>query len=137
MRISDWSSDVCSSDLELDAAIPEYQKAEAYYEGTVKEKFLNKAVQALLTGSDTDFRVNLAGLVVDAVQDRLEIAAVTAEPLEDPDAEEEIEEEPEPDHKTDSAPGLEGGEEPEEEERSEVQKAMEEALYQKWREKKI
>src|SRR3546814_14003370 len=79
MRISDWSSDVCSSDL--------------------------------LTGSDTDFRVNLAGRVVDAVQDRMEIAAVTAEPIEDPDAEEEIEEEPETDNQTDSATGFERSEE--------------------------
>src|SRR3546814_11431921 len=63
---------------ELDAAIPEYKKAAVYYEGTVKEKFLTKAVQALLTGYDTDFRVNLAGRVGDAVQDRMEIAEVTA-----------------------------------------------------------
>src|SRR3546814_17576968 len=126
MRISDWSSDVCSSDLELDAAIPEYQKAEAYYEGTVKEKFLNKAVQALLTGSDTDFRVNLAGRVVDAVQDRMELAAVTAEPIEDPDAEEEIEEEAENDNQTDSATGIQGGEGPEKEELSGGDKAPEE-----------
>ncbi len=67
----------------LHDALPGYEKAEAYYEGTVKEKFLNKAVQALLTGSDTDFNVNLAGRVVDAVQDRMEIAAVTAEPVDD------------------------------------------------------
>src|SRR3546814_16264996 len=76
---------------ELDAAIPEYQKAEAYYEGTVTEKFLNKAVQALLTGSDTDFRVHLAGRVVDAVTARTEIDAVTGAANAEPEAEEESE----------------------------------------------
>ena len=63
----------------LQEAMPGYLEAEKYYEGTVGEKFINKAVQALLTGSKTDFNVNLAGRVVDAVQDRMEIAAVTAE----------------------------------------------------------
>jgi len=76
---------------ELNDALPAYEQAEAYYEGTVKEKFLNKAIQELLTGSETDFRVNLAGRVVDAVQDRMEIAAVTAEPIDDDEEEEEIE----------------------------------------------
>lgn len=67
---------------DLNEAVPGYKKAERYYEGTVREKFLNKAVQQLLTGSADDFNVNLAGRVVDAVLDRMEIAAVTAEPID-------------------------------------------------------
>lgn len=121
---------------ELDAAIPDYQEAEAYYEGTVREKFLNKAVQQLLTGSKTDFRVNLAGRVVDAVQDRMEIAAVTAEPIEDPDAEEEVEEEND-DNQTDSATGFEGEEEPEEQEMSEEEKLLDETISKIWRDNEM
>lgn len=120
---------------ELDSAIPDYQEAEAYYEGTVREKFLNKAVQQLLTGSKTDFRVNLAGRVVDAVQDRMEIAAVTAEPIEDPDAEDEVEEETD-DNQTDAATGFEQ-EEPEEEEMSEEEKLLDEAISKIWRDNEM
>src|SRR3546814_1067222 len=67
----------------------------------------------------------------------MEIAAVTAEPIEDPDAEEEIEEEPETDNQTDSATGFEGGEEPEEEEMSEEDKALDEAISKIWRDNEM
>jgi hypothetical protein len=113
---------------DLNDAMPAYERAEAYYEGTVKEKFLNKAIQELLTGSDSDFRVNLAGRVVDAVQDRMEIAAVTAEPIADPDAEEE---EPEGVEETD-----EGSDSPEvspAEEMTDEEKALDEAVSKIWR----
>ena len=132
----------------LNDAIPGYKKAEAYYEGTVGEKFLNKAVQALLTGSETDFNVNLAGRVVDAVQDRMEIAAVTAEPIEDPDAEDE--EEPDDtddstpsDNATDSASGLlgveqgESAETSEAEEMSDEERALDEAISKIWRDNEM
>jgi hypothetical protein len=120
---------------DLDMALPEYERAEAYYEGTVKEKFLNKAVQQLLTGSDTDFRVNLAGRVVDAVQDRMEIAAVTAEPVDDPDAEEE-----EPD--TADTPVDEAGVvQPEEtepvDEMTEEERVLDEAVSRIWRDNEM
>lgn len=69
----------------LHEAIPGYKKAEAYYDGKVGEKFLSEAVQRLLSGSATDFNVNLAGRVVDAVVDRMEITAITAEPIDDND----------------------------------------------------
>lgn len=134
----------------LNDAIPGYKKAESYYEGTVKEKFLNKAVQALLTGSESDFNVNLAGRVVDAVQDRMEIAAVTAEPVEDPDAEEEDDDEsdnttgtPPVDNSTPGATGdtaLLGVEEPEEEpeeEMSEEEKLLDEAISKIWRDNEM
>lgn len=123
---------------ELNDATPAYKKAEAYYEGTVKEKFLNKAVQALLTGSDTDFNVNLAGRVVDAVQDRMEIAAVTAEPIDDGEEDEEEPAKEEADNATDAATGL-GVEEPEaeEEEMSEEEKLLDEAISKIWRDNEM
>lgn len=120
----------------LHDALPEYDKAEAYYEGTVKEKFLNKAVQALLTGSDTDFNVNLAGRVVDAVQDRMEIAAVTAEPVDDGEDEDEPDED-ESDNVSPSASGMLGVEQPEEEEMSEEEKILDEAVSRIWRDNEM
>ena len=126
---------------ELNEAMPAYMKAEAYYEGTVREKFVSKAVQALLTGSDTDFNVNLAGRVVDAVQDRMEIAAVTAEPIDDGEEDEEEPEVEEPDNATDGATGFgeEGVEEPDEdeEEMSEEEKLLDEAISKIWRDNEM
>lgn len=130
----------------LNEAIPGYKKAEAYYEGTVREKFLNRAVQSLLSGSDTDFNVNLAGRVVDAVQDRMEIAAVTAEPIgEDEDDDTEPEDNNETaaalqDNSTPGATGLippVGVEEPEEPEMSEEEKALDEAVSKIWRDNEM
>lgn len=126
----------------LNDAIPAYEKAEAYYEGTVKEKFTSRAVQALLTGSDTDFYVNLAGRVVDAVQDRMEIAAVTAEPIEEEDDEEDEDNNETAAAPQVSAPGASGFapvgvEQPEEEEMSEEEKALDEAVSKIWRDNEM
>lgn len=122
----------------LHDALPEYDKAEAYYEGTVKEKFLNKAVQALLTGSDSDFNVNLAGRVVDAVQDRMEIAAVTAEPINDGEDEEEPDDEEETSNVVTTASGFAPvPETPEEEEMSEEEKLLDEAVSKIWRDNEM
>ena len=110
----------------LQEAMPGYLEAEKYYEGTVGEKFINKAVQALLTGSKTDFNVNLAGRVVDAVQDRMEIAAVTAEPVSD-DSLEEIVEEPAVDEL--------GAEQPPE--MTEEEKVLDEAVSKIWRDNEM
>src|SRR5690606_1938809 len=63
---------------DLHDAIEEYEEAEEYFEGTVGEKFSSRQLQRLLSGSSSDFNVNLASRVVYAVTDRLEIAAVTA-----------------------------------------------------------
>lgn len=135
----------------LHDALPGYDKAEAYYEGTVKEKFVNKAVQQLLTGSDTDFNVNLAGRVVDAVQDRMEIAAVTAEPVGD--GEEDDEEDPlEDNNETGSdlvntamplgtsgmmSAGVAHPETAEADEMSEEEKALDEAVSKIWRDNEM
>ena len=121
----------------LHDALPGYDKAEAYYEGTVKEKFLNKAVQALLSGSDTDFNVNLAGRVVDAVQDRMEIAAVTAEPVGDDEEDEEPEEEETSNVVTTASGFAPMPETPEEEEMSEEEKLLDEAVSKIWRDNEM
>jgi len=129
---------------EFNEALPAYKKAEAYYEGTVREKFLNKAVQALLTGSESDFNVNLAGRVVDAVQDRMEIAAVTAEPVGDDDEEDTSEEDdnvqPPMDNSTPGASAMlvpMGVEQPEIPEMTEEEKALDEAVSKIWRDNEM
>lgn len=119
----------------LHDAMPGYDKAEAYYEGTVKEKFLNKAIQSLLTGSSSDFNVNLAGRVVDAVQDRMEIAAVTAEPVGDDEDEEEPAEE-ETSNVVTTASGF-SPETAEAEEMSEEEKLLDEAVSKIWRDNEM
>lgn len=121
----------------LHDALPGYEKAESYYDGTVKEKFLNKAVQALLTGSDTDFNVNLAGRVVDAVQDRMEIAAVTAEPIDDGEEDDDSEDVTESDNSVAGASGMLGVEQPEVPEMSEEEKALDEAVSKIWRDNEM
>jgi hypothetical protein len=129
---------------EFNEALPAYKKAEAYYEGTVREKFLNKAVQALLTGSESDFNVNLAGRVVDAVQDRMEIAAVTAEPVgddeEDDTSEEDDNVQPPMDNSTPGASAMlvpMGVEQPEIPEMTEEEKALDEAVSKIWRDNEM
>ncbi len=129
----------------LHDALPEYDKAEAYYEGTVKEKFLNKAVQQLLTGSDTDFNVNLAGRVVDAVQDRMEIAAVTAEPVGDDEEDEDEDNNETGSDLVNVTPGASGvmpvgvehPETAEAEEMSEEEKLLDEAVSKIWRDNEM
>lgn len=138
---------------DLRAAMPDYLTAEAYYEGTVKEKFVNKAVEKLLSGSDTDFNVNLAGRCVDAVKDRMEIAAVTAEPVdsgldagkneEDDPSEDDISRDDEVDNKardnsSNAASALFGGvEETEEEEISDEERELDEAVSKIWRDNEM
>lgn len=70
-------SDLIEALNELRAAQPEYERAEDYYEGDAEERFSNALIRQLLRGDDSDFRVNLACRPVDAVLDRLMIAAIT------------------------------------------------------------
>lgn len=63
----------------LAEAEPDYDKAETYFLGEADEKFLSPAIRKLLSGSENDFRINLAGRVVGALLDRLQIGALTAE----------------------------------------------------------
>jgi hypothetical protein len=55
-----------------------YDKADAYYEGTAPEVFSSVRVQRAMERTGIDFDLNFACTVVDAVVDRLEIAAVTS-----------------------------------------------------------
>ncbi len=54
-----------------------YLQAEAYYRGRVAEVFGSQFVARTLSKSSADFNVNFAKRVVDAVLDRVEIAALT------------------------------------------------------------
>lgn len=62
---------------EMQKALPGYEKAESYYEGTRNERFLSEELRMMLSGSGNDFYINLAARVVHAVTDRLEIASLT------------------------------------------------------------
>lgn len=73
-------SDLMMALTELRDAQPCYEEAEEYYEGTADEKYASDAMRRLLTGSRTGFTINMAARPVDAVLDRMEIAAVTTDP---------------------------------------------------------
>lgn len=120
---------------ELCDAMPKYEKAEAYYEGEVPEKFVSPEVRKLLSGSDSDFRVNMAGRVVTAVLDRMEIASVTAEPIDDG---EEDEEDTDPlDDDLDPDPNDEDQTEDDEPELSPEEKELDEAIAKIWRDNEM
>lgn len=62
----------------LDDARPDYRKAQKYYDGDVPEIFASARLRRALEDTGVDFRLNFAKTPVDAVVDRLEIAAITA-----------------------------------------------------------
>jgi len=57
---------------------PHYERAEAYYDGTEQEKFLNKRWNRILRSEGLDFKFNFTRTVVDTVLNRLEIAMAIA-----------------------------------------------------------
>lgn len=63
---------------ELGASRPDYDKAQAYYEGNVPEVFTSIRLRRALAAHGVDFDLNFAKTPVDAVADRLEIAAITS-----------------------------------------------------------
>lgn len=74
--------DVALGDLmcgihELKESRHEYDKAAAYYEGRVSEVFSSLRLRRALAIHDLDFGLNFAKTPVNAVVDRLEIAAIT------------------------------------------------------------
>lgn len=71
-------SDLVYGLKELRDSCHAYEKAEAYYEGTNEEAFVSINMARLLRGTQNNFKVNLAKRPVDAVLDRLEIAAITS-----------------------------------------------------------
>lgn len=70
--------------VEMKKALPGYEEAESYYSGDVQEKFISRKLRSMLSGSASDFQVNLAPRVVHAVTDRLEIASLTVTTDEGP-----------------------------------------------------
>ena len=61
----------------LDDARPDYREAQSYYDGDVPEIFASARLRRALEDTGVDFRLNFAKTPVDAVVDRLEIAAIT------------------------------------------------------------
>jgi hypothetical protein len=71
-------SDLIDGLAALDDNADEYIKAAAYFQGTVTEVFWSDdSLTRRLQADGRRYRVNMAKVVVDAVADRLEIAAVT------------------------------------------------------------
>jgi hypothetical protein len=71
-------SDLMYGIEELDDARPDYRTAQQYYDGDVPEVFASARLRRALEDTGVDFRLNFAKTPVDAVVDRLEIAAITA-----------------------------------------------------------
>ncbi|MFD9223807.1 phage portal protein [Streptomyces sp. NPDC060064] len=71
------SSDLMQGIEELDEARPHYRQAQQFYDGDVPEIFASARLRRVLEDTGTDFRLNFAKTPVDAVVDRLEIAAIT------------------------------------------------------------
>ncbi|MEU6365759.1 phage portal protein [Streptomyces sp. NPDC046931] len=64
---------------ELGEARPGYDQAQTYYDGKVPEVFTSIRIRRALARHDIDFDLNFAKTPVDAVTDRLEIAAITGQ----------------------------------------------------------
>lgn len=61
------------------AGAEEYETAEAYYEGDVPEVFATSKLRKAMRNANDRSRLNFCRPIVDAVNDRLEIAAITGE----------------------------------------------------------
>jgi len=72
-------SDLISGLESLNKALPGYEQAEQYYEGTVEEIFSSAAVKKALGKTNTSFVFNYARIVVTSRLNRMEIASVTAD----------------------------------------------------------
>lgn len=75
-------SDLIRALNELREACDEYDLAESFYYGRREEQFAGRLLSRYFRGTGTKFSVNFAGRPVDAVLDRLEITAVTADNAE-------------------------------------------------------
>lgn len=62
--------------LALDKALPAYNTAEAYYEGTVDETFSTEAVRKALGKSIGDFSFNYSRLVITSRLNRMEVSSI-------------------------------------------------------------
>ncbi|MET9517425.1 phage portal protein [Streptomyces sp. NPDC002994] len=63
---------------ELRQARPEYDRAQAYYDGKVPEVFTSTRIRRALAAHNIDFDLNFAKTPVNAVTNRLKIASVTS-----------------------------------------------------------
>lgn len=61
---------------ELVAALPEYERAESYYNGEVEEYFAHWRIEKYIGETKNRYRLNFARKAVDVIADRLEIASV-------------------------------------------------------------
>jgi hypothetical protein len=62
---------------DMDAALPDYEEAEAYFEGTVPEVFASTVARQAIEATGQRYRFNLAKTPVTVRVDRVELAAVT------------------------------------------------------------
>ena len=72
------SDDLWAGVLALSEARPGYEQAQAYYDGDVPEVFASARYRRALERTGIDFDANFAATPVDAVVNRLELAAVTS-----------------------------------------------------------
>jgi hypothetical protein len=62
----------------MDAALPDYQEAEDYYEGDVGEVFANATLAAKIASTGERYRFALASIPVEMLADRIELVSVQA-----------------------------------------------------------
>lgn len=71
------TDDLTAAVTAIDAAAPAYEKAESMYCGEVDEVFASTRIKRILNDSSTEYRINLARRVVDAVLDRVRILTIS------------------------------------------------------------
>ncbi|MCX4232816.1 phage portal protein [Streptomyces ortus] len=69
--------DLVSGWQALEEALPEYEKAEAYYKGTVDEVFASPRIRQAIAATGDRYRFNLAKTPVNVLANRVELTAVT------------------------------------------------------------
>ncbi|MYS15177.1 phage portal protein [Streptomyces sp. SID4982] len=74
----DPRADLMYGIAELDAARPDYDQAEAYYDGRVPEVFTSVRLRRALAAHRIDFDLNFAKTPVNAVTNRLKVASITS-----------------------------------------------------------
>lgn len=73
----DPTVDLVAGWREMDAALPDYEEARAYFEGTVAEVFASVIARQVIAGTGDRYRFNLAKTPVEVRADRIRLAAVT------------------------------------------------------------
>lgn len=76
-----------------------YAEAEGYYEGTNPEQYASYKLRRALRAYEAKFRLRLARVPVDAVANRLEIASIVVNKLDDSDAEGPVKDKTDPQDK--------------------------------------